>query len=163
MPDENSLSIGTLTAFVLLFRRFFTPITNLGEEWQTVQSALSGAERVFQLLALPTAEPVAVNEPTAPATRDAAPLIELTEVSFSYQDEAPVLRDVSLLVRAGEHVALVGRTGAGKSTVMHLAGGLYAPGSGKVRVAAMDPCAICLLYTSPSPRDQRGSRMPSSA
>ena len=136
------LSIGTLTAFVLLFRRFFTPITNLGEEWQTVQSALSGAERVFQLLALPTAEPVAVNEPTAPATRDAAALIELTEVSFSYQDEAPVLRDVSLLVRAGEHVALVGRTGAGKSTVMHLAGGLYAPGSGKVRVAAMDPCAM---------------------
>src|SRR3546814_19044833 len=47
------VSIGTLTAFVLLFRRFFSPIATLGEEWQTVQSALSGAERVFQVLALP--------------------------------------------------------------------------------------------------------------
>lgn len=136
------LSIGTLTAFVLLFRRFFTPITNLGEEWQTVQSALSGAERVFQLLALPADEPAAVAEACAFQASDAAPLIELTDVSFSYQDGAPVLRNLSLLVQAGEHVALVGRTGAGKSTVMHLAGGLCAPGSGQVRVAAMDPCAM---------------------
>ncbi len=61
------ITIGTLTAFVLLFRRFFTPITSLGEEWQTVQSALSGAERVFQVLALP------VNAPHAsPVIQDAA-------------------------------------------------------------------------------------------
>src|SRR3546814_13591903 len=50
------VSIGTLTAFVLLFRRFFSPIATLGEEWQTVQSALSGAARVFQVLALPVEE-----------------------------------------------------------------------------------------------------------
>jgi len=136
------LSIGTLTAFVLLFRRFFTPITNLGEEWQTVQGALSGAERVFQVLALPAAERAAADEASAPAARGVTPLIELTDVSFSYQARVPVLRGVSLLVQAGEHVALVGRTGAGKSTVMHLAGGLCAPGSGRVRVAAMDPCAM---------------------
>src|SRR3546814_253728 len=55
------VSIGTLTAFVLLFRRFFSPIATLGEEWQTVQSALSGAERVFQVLALPVEETPAVH------------------------------------------------------------------------------------------------------
>lgn len=136
------LSIGTLTAFVLLFRRFFAPITTLGEEWQAVQSALSGAERVFQLLALPTDEPAAIAEASGSQVRGAAPLIELTGVSFSYTDGRPALQGVSLMVRAGEHVALVGRTGAGKSTVMHLAGGLYAPQSGQVRVAAIDPCAM---------------------
>src|SRR6185369_11296674 len=50
------ISIGTLTAFMLLFQQFFTPITSLGDEWQTVQSALSGAERIFQILSLPVDE-----------------------------------------------------------------------------------------------------------
>ena len=135
------MSIGTLTAFVLLFRRFFAPITTLGEEWQTVQSALSGAERVFQVLALPADNPAVAAAPT-PAPRESAALIELTDVSFGYAGGRPVLQGVSLAVRAGEHVALVGRTGAGKSTLMHLAGGLYAPWSGQVRVAAVDPCAM---------------------
>lgn len=135
------VSIGTLTAFVLLFRRFFTPITTLGEEWQTVQSALSGAERVFQVLALP-AEEAPTAQAASPATRETATLIQLNNVTFGYTNDRPVLRSVSLAVRAGEHVALVGRTGAGKSTVMHLAGGLYAPWSGEVRVAGSDPCAM---------------------
>lgn len=135
------VSIGTLTAFLLLFRRFFAPIMSLGEEWQTVQSALSGAERVFQVLALPL--PTEGAAAVSPATRsEAAPLIELQHVSFGYGDAHPVLQGVSLAVQAGEHVALVGRTGAGKSTLMHLVGGLYAPWSGLVRVAGSDPCAM---------------------
>lgn len=136
-----STSIGTLTAFVLLFRRFFTPITTLGEEWQTVQSALSGAERVFEVLAMPTDE-AAVAHVGAQKTSEPAPLIELKYVTFGYAEGHSVLQDVSLVVRAGEHVALVGRTGAGKSSLMHLAGGLYAPWSGEVRVAGTDPCAM---------------------
>ena len=141
----SSLSVGTLTAFVLLFRRFFAPIASLGEEWQTVQSALSGAERVFQLLALPADEHGAAAGASAATTtvpHESAALIELKNLSFGYTDERPVLQGISLVVRAGEHVALVGRTGAGKSTVMHLAAGLYAPGTGQVRVAGVDPFSM---------------------
>lgn len=138
----SSLSIGTLTAFVLLFRRFFVPIASLGEEWQTVQSALAGAERVFQLLALRADEPAVATGAGVSAAHESAPLIELTDLSFGYSDERLVLQGVSLAVWAGEHVALVGRTGAGKSTVMHLAAGLHAPGSGQVRVAGVDPFSM---------------------
>lgn len=135
------VSIGTLTAFVLLFRRFFAPITTLGEEWQTVQSALSGAERVFQVLALPAEEaPVASDPPRAASEPE--PLIQLKDVVFGYVADRPVLKGVSLAVRAGEHVALVGRTGAGKSSLMHLAGGLYEPWAGEVRVGGTDPRAM---------------------
>lgn len=129
-------SVGTLTAFVLLFQRFFEPITSLGDDWQTVQSALSGIERIVELLALPpeTRPPA---QPAAPA----ADALELRGVVFGYTDR-PVLRGVSLRVRPGEHVALVGRTGAGKSSLLHLAAGLYAPWSGALRVAGRDPRAL---------------------
>jgi ATP-binding cassette, subfamily B, multidrug efflux pump len=142
------ISIGTLTAFILLFQRFFKPITALGEEWHTVQSALSGAERIFDVLNLPAeGRPPGNGRPDPwPGSADAGdrvtPAIVLERVSFGYLPDAPVLRDVSLAVRPGEHVALVGRTGAGKSSVLHLLGGLYTPWSGSVRVAGRDPGAI---------------------
>ena len=76
------------------------------------------------------------------ATRASATLIELTNVRFGYTDERPLLQGISLAVQAGEHVALIGRTGAGKCTVLHLAGGLFAPASGQVSVAGIDPCSM---------------------
>jgi ATP-binding cassette subfamily B protein len=131
-----NISLGTLTAFVLLFRRFFQPITALGDEWQTVQSALSGLERILQVLALPVEWPPAARQRTP--TDDAAP-IELRDVTFGYLAERPVLRRVSLTARMGEHVAIVGQTGAGKSSLVSLLGGLYAPWDGQVRAAGCDP------------------------
>jgi len=131
------ISIGTLTAFVLLFQRFFEPITTLGDDWQTVQSALSGVERIFEVLALPAeARPIA-----QPADRwhDA---IAIRDLVFGYLSHREVLRGVSFTVRAGEHVALVGRTGAGKSSMVHLIGGLYTPWSGTVQVAGRDPRSL---------------------
>lgn len=128
------ISIGTLTAFVLLFGRFFKPITSLGDEWQTVQSALSGAERVLEILALPAAPPPAS---PAPLADDSA--IVLRDVVFGYAPNRAVLHGIHLEVRAGEQVAIVGRTGAGKSSILHLLGGLYAPWSGTVRVTGCEP------------------------
>jgi ATP-binding cassette subfamily B multidrug efflux pump len=131
------ITLGTLIAFVLLFQRFVQPITNLGNEWQTVQAALSGLERIFQVLALSPED--------VPATpqRQAGPLggaaIEMQDVVFGYLPDVVVLRRISMAVQSGEHVALVGRTGAGKSSVLHLLGGLYAPWSGAVRVSGADP------------------------
>ena len=131
------ISIGTLTAYVLLFRRFFTPIISLGDDWQTVQSALAGLERIAQVLAIPS-EPLPST--AAGAQGDSAdPAIELREATFGYAAGRPVLHDLSLQARRGEHVALVGRTGAGKSSALHLLAGLYAPWSGQVSVAGRDP------------------------
>src|SRR5215216_7942240 len=130
-----SVSLGTLTAFVLLFKNFFDPITALGEEWQTVQSALSGAERIFQVLDLPTEKTSQVEHSSRPGESG----ITVNHLTFGYFPEQPVLRDVSFNVRAGEHVAVVGRTGAGKSSIVHLLGGLYSPWHGEIRVAGVDP------------------------
>lgn len=131
------VSIGTLAAFLILLQRFFQPITALGEEWQTVQGAMAGGERIFATLALAPDEVRASPEPAAPGRELAA--IDVRDVVFGYEEGRPVLHGVSLAVRAGEHVALVGRTGAGKTSALHLLAGLYAPWAGTVRVAGRDP------------------------
>ena len=115
MLDSLDISLGTLTAFVLLFQRFFAPIMSLGNEWQTLQAALARLGRIFQVLELPSDEP-APQERTPPQyTRKAA--IEMRAVSFGYLPNHPVLHSVSLAAQPGEHIILVGRTGAGKSSV----------------------------------------------
>jgi ATP-binding cassette subfamily B multidrug efflux pump len=135
-----NISLGTLTAFVLLLQRFFVPIMSLGNEWQTVQAALAGLERIFQVLALPSETP-APRGPRPPHSRSTA-AIEMRGVCFGYLPDRPVLHDVSLAVQPGEHIVLVGRTGAGKSSVLHLLGGLYTPWSGTVQVAGTDPTMV---------------------
>ena len=137
--EAFDVSLGTLAAFLILLQRFFQPITALGEEWQTVQSAMAGAERIFATLALPP-EPAA---PVGPPERaDGLPPIHLDDVAFGYAEGQPVLHHVSLAVNPGEHVALVGRTGAGKTSALHLLAGLYAPWAGTVRVASRDPRSV---------------------
>lgn len=122
----------------MLFQNFFVPIVALGDKWQSIQAAIAGAERVFELLDLP-AEKVPEVSACAPETHLG---VELSHVSFSYVVGRRVLVDASLTVGAGEHVAVVGRSGAGKSTLVAIAGGLYAPDSGRVRLAGVDPCAL---------------------
>jgi ATP-binding cassette subfamily B protein len=135
-----NISLGTLTAFVLLLQRFFVPIMTLGNEWQTVQAALAGLERIFQVLALPSSGP-APRSSRRPPSRNHA-VIEMREVHFGYVPKRPVLRGVSLVAQPGEHVVLVGRTGAGKSSAIHLLGGLYVPWSGMVRLAGVEPTSL---------------------
>jgi ATP-binding cassette subfamily B multidrug efflux pump len=132
----SGITIGTLTAFALLLQRFFAPLTALGDEWQTVQGALSGAERVFEVLAEPAEE-----RPPAPHGRQRDGML-CEGVVFGYAPGAPVLHGVTLHVAPGEHVALVGRTGAGKTSIIHLLAGLYDPWHGTVRIAGHDPRAL---------------------
>jgi ATP-binding cassette subfamily B multidrug efflux pump len=134
------ITIGTLAAFLILLQRFFQPITALGEEWQTVQGAMAGAERIFATLAL-APDDVAGHRPLTEHDGK-PPAIDLTDVVFGYGDDRPVLHGISLAVSAGEHVALVGRTGAGKTSVLHLLAGLYEPTAGTVRVTGHDPRAL---------------------
>jgi ATP-binding cassette subfamily B protein len=127
------ISIGTLTAFALLLQRFFTPVTALGDEWQTVQGALSGAERIFEVLALPADSQTTITH----AREDDGILCE--NVVFGYAPGTPVLHGVTLHVAKSEHVALVGRTGAGKTSIVHLLAGMYDPWQGSVRIAGRNP------------------------
>jgi ATP-binding cassette, subfamily B, multidrug efflux pump len=150
------ISLGTLTAFVLLLQRAFAPLAALGEQWQTVQGALAGVERVFEVLAVPSdlaerdltrdagamhqrakhsGAPAETVVPGAPAT----PAGELVDVLFGYAPGQPILHHVSLAIAPGEHVALVGRTGAGKSSALSLLGGLYEPWEGRVGVLGQNP------------------------
>ncbi len=130
------ISIGTLAAFLILLQRFFQPITALGEEWQTVQGAMAGAERIFATLAL---APDDAGGGTGQKEHHAElPAMDLSRVVFGYGDQ-PVLHGISLVVSAGEHVVLVGRSGAGKTSLLHLLAGLYAPWAGTVRVTGHDP------------------------
>jgi ATP-binding cassette, subfamily B, multidrug efflux pump len=140
MLASLDISLGTLTAFVLLFQRFFVPIMSLGNEWQTVQAALAGLERIFQVLALPSAAPASGDRRQSQYRSNSA--IEMREVCFGYLPDRPVLHGVSLAAQPGEHIVLVGRTGAGKSSVLHLLGGLYAPWSGTLRVSGADPTSL---------------------
>jgi ABC-type multidrug transport system fused ATPase/permease subunit len=132
----SGVSLGTLAAFLLLLQRFFQPLTALGEEWQTVQGGIASAERIFATLALPleTASNAADGVDGA-----ALPAIVFHRVEFGYTEGRPVLHGISFEVRRGEHVALVGRTGAGKTSTLHLLAGLYRPWCGSVRVAGCDP------------------------
>lgn len=151
--EAAEVSIGTLTAFILLFQQFFAPLISIGNEWQVVQSALAGVERVFQVLDLPTdegdwgepgASMPAIKAPGALAQVRATdrPTVLVSHVSFGYRPGDHVLSDVSLELTPGEHLAVVGRTGAGKSSLFYLLGGLYRPWAGTVRVGGRDPYSL---------------------
>ncbi len=133
------ISLGTLTAFALLLQRFFKPITALGDEWQTVQGALSGAERIFEVLALPADSGGKSGD--APRRQYGRGIV-LQDLVFGYVEGRAVLHGIALEVRPGEHVALVGRTGAGKTSALHLLAGLYEPWGGTVAAGGRDPRSL---------------------
>ncbi len=129
------MSVGTSVAVINYISRIFAPIESLGMEIQTVQSAMAGVERIDAFLAQP--------ERTAPAVRPSAARgdVELSHVTFGY-GEKEVLHDFSMTVKQGEQVTLIGRTGAGKSTVFKLLLGLYPPQEGTVTIGGVPVAAI---------------------
>jgi ATP-binding cassette subfamily B multidrug efflux pump len=130
------ITLGTLAAFIQLLNRFFGPITALGQEYQTVQQAVAGAERIFQILEIPIEQRPDTQQVTL---RQVTPDLEIRGATFGYVTGQPVLRDINLHVGSGEHLAIVGPTGAGKSSMMHLIAGLYAPEMGTVCIGGIDP------------------------
>src|SRR5262245_53004742 len=110
----HSASYGTLVAFNAYVLRFFEPIAALAQRYTLLQSAMAGAERVFSLLDMEERD--CPPEAAAPdASTEAS--VSFENVSFEYKPGVPVLQNVSFSIRRGEHVALVGATGAGKTTV----------------------------------------------
>lgn len=128
------VSFGTVVAFNAYLIMFFEPITALAQRYTLLQSAMAGAERVFTLLDTRAPDAPTVGDTEAPA--DAGFAFE--HVQFGYKPGQPVMRDVSFQVRDGEKIALVGATGAGKSTVASLLLRLYDVDRGVVRVGGRD-------------------------
>jgi ATP-binding cassette, subfamily B, multidrug efflux pump len=133
----HPVSFGTLVAFNAYLVQFFEPISALAQRYTLLQSAMAGAERVFGLLDGVQDEQDAPALPAASAS-DRGHAFELEHVSFSYKPGVPVLSDLSLAVRRGEKIALVGPTGAGKSTLAALLLRLYEVQAGVVRVDDRD-------------------------
>lgn len=130
------MSVGTAVTIIGYVSRIFGPIESLGTEIQTIQSAMAGVKRIDAFLAL--------SERDIPAPRSSAVPrgdVVLSHVTFGY-GERTVLKDLSFTVKAGEQVTLVGRTGAGKSTVFRLLLGLYHPEAGSITVGGVDVSAI---------------------
>ena len=124
------MSVGTSVAVINYISRIFTPIESLGMEIQTIQSAMAGVRRIDAFLDQP-------ERTIPPARREAARGdVEFAHVTFGY-GERHVLKDFSMTVKQGEQVTLVGRTGAGKSTVFKLLLGLYQPEAGTVTIGGV--------------------------
>ena len=129
------MSVGTSVAVISYISRIFAPIESLGMEIQTIQSAMAGVRRIDAFLAQPERAVPKRNETAARGD------VALSHVTFGY-GEKPVLRDFSMTARQGEQVMLVGRTGAGKSTVFKLLLGLYQPEAGTVTIGGVDVSRI---------------------
>ncbi len=128
-------SFGTVVAFSAYLTQFFQPLSALAQRYTLLQSALSGAERVFRLL-----EVDAEDAPPAEQSEDGDPelALQLEDVSFSYKPNVPVLHHIDLEARRGEKIALVGPTGSGKTTITGLFLRLYEVERGIVRVRGKD-------------------------
>ena len=131
----GAIAFGTLVAFIEYMQRFFVPIRDFSTKYAVMQSAMSSSERIFELLdqPVPIASPARPVRPTAPRGR-----IEFEHVWFAYRGEDWVLRDVSFTVEPGERIAIVGHTGAGKTTMIKLLNRSYDVQRGRVLVDGVD-------------------------
>ncbi len=130
------LTAGTLVAFALYIDQFFNPIRALSQRYNTFQATMAGSERIFELLDTPVEIKDAPNARALPRILGD---VEFRHVSFHYaDDDTRVLDDINLRARAGQTVALVGETGAGKSTLVKLVSRFYDPTHGAVLIDGVD-------------------------
>ena len=145
----SALTAGTLVAFILYVERFFEPVRELAERYNSFQATMAASERLFALLD---------HAPDLQDTPDAYPLppirghVEFRDVSFSYEDGEPVLLNVDLHVEPGQRIALVGETGAGKTTMIKLLARLFDVSEGTLTIDGHDIRAV----TQESLRSQLG-------
>jgi ABC-type multidrug transport system fused ATPase/permease subunit len=127
---QEAMSVGVLVAFLSYMRMFFQPVRDLSEKYNILQSAIASLERIFSLFDVNEK----VSEPRVSRSDPIEGRIEFHRVSFSYNGEEQVLRDVTFSVRAGETVAIVGATGAGKTSLLHLLERFYDGEEGTILV-----------------------------
>ena len=134
---NGTLTLGSLVAFILYAGRFFRPISDMSEKFNTLQAAMASSERIFQLLDTDVVVKNPESEQRA-ESRERSGHIAFENVSFAYKDDDFVLRDVSFEVKPGERVGIVGATGAGKSTLINLLLRFYDVTSGRILIDGVD-------------------------
>ena len=134
---DESLSLGTLVAFISYIKMFFRPIRDLAEKYNILQNAMSSAERILLILDTQHVLPKDRIRPDAAALKRIDE-VRLESVSFSYIRDEKVLKDICLHIRAGETVAVVGPTGAGKTSLVNLIPRFYDPTSGCILINNVD-------------------------
>jgi len=143
MVTAGAMGLGTLTTFILYSQRLFDPLRQLAERFTQIQGGLTAVERIGELLE----EPIEIADRTgslnpaqlnpAQASSQAAEVV-FDSVSFAYRPDEPILQDFSIRIAPGEHVALVGPTGSGKTTVIRLLCRLYEPQQGRILLDGVD-------------------------
>ena len=135
----ESISLGALVAFIAYMKMFFRPIRDIAEKYNIMQNAMASAERIFQILDNREGMPQPV---IGPASRfsylEKIHEIAFEDVSFGYVTDETVLKEISFKLVAGETVAVVGRTGSGKTTLINLIARFYDPVSGRITINGMD-------------------------
>src|SRR4029078_2867495 len=147
--NGDGLTLGALVAFLQYSQRFFRPISDLSEKFNLLQGAMASSERIFALLDTPveitspavSRRGASLDAPTLAAPSDApisSGTIRFEDVTFSYVEGEPVLRNVSFEVRPGQRVAIVGATGSGKTTIVSLLQRFYDVQQGRITIDAVD-------------------------
>ena len=136
MVTSGAMGLGTLTTFILYSQRLFDPLRQLAERFTQIQGGLTAVERIGELLEKPLE---IVESPNArPLVDSGYGEVIFEDVNFGYRPDEPILRNLSFRIAPGEHVALVGPTGSGKSTVIRLLCRLYEPQSGRILLDGRD-------------------------
>ena len=135
LVDHSHLTLGVVVAFLAYVSRFFQPIQELSQLYTTMQAAMAGGERVLGLLDTP---PLVADRADAQPMPPIGGRVELRDVSFAYRDGVPVLDSINLVIEPGQTVALVGPTGAGKTSIANLVARFYDVTDGAVLIDGHD-------------------------
>ena len=133
------MSLGDVQAFIQYSRQFTQPLTQVATMMNLLQSGVASAERVFELL---DADEESADPAVSPAARDGRGTVVFEHVSFRYDPDRPLIEDLSLVVDAGQTVAIVGPTGAGKTTLVNLVMRFYEIDSGRITLDGVDIAAM---------------------
>lgn len=134
------ITIGSLAACVELISRMLAPIESIAMEFQTIQEAISGLKRIQEFDSLQE-EKRYIQEHIDYEEKDTLD-IRVDSLSFAYENGIEVVKDVSFTIKPGTKVALIGKTGAGKSTILNLVAGLYEPSKGTIKIGEFNPFKI---------------------
>ena len=149
MVTAGAMGLGTLTTFILYSQRLFDPLRQMAERFTQIQGGLTAVERIGELLEEPleivdhgtTVGSALLQKASASQARGE---VIFEEVDFAYRKDEPILRNLSFRIAPGEHVALVGPTGSGKTTVIRLLCRLYEPQRGRILLDGQDICTLPL-------------------
>ncbi|MGC9063453.1 MAG: ABC transporter ATP-binding protein, partial [bacterium] len=132
---QHIITVGTIASFINYSRQFIRPLNDLANQFNMIQSAIASAERVFEVI---DEEPEPVDPPDAIELKDVKGEVEFRNVSFSYEEGVPILKNVSFHAKPGQTIALVGPTGAGKTTIVNLLTRFYDIQNGSILIDGID-------------------------